>query len=252
VTASAAASPRATRDVSVPCSDSEDGDDAARVGTFASASDDCNVGDEFYDSDRARVVAVGDEAVGGRGVDCLVGGPYSGAWIETYEYGSGWPPTRVLASWPTPFRYEYRALFPKTAGAWASAGSVQNTDRATWQNIYELDVAEERTTFPTEIGFHQHTWASGRDIAVADGWAVASDIRFNWHTVSVAGYNDRTEYRVDGDLRATLYGVAGRFGAILHNGIAPPGSWGSGGAHPDPSDPGPWDLLVDYVRVTAL
>ena len=77
----------------------------------------------------------------------------------------------------------------------------------------------------------------GRDIAVADGWAVASDIRFNWHTVSVAGYNDRTEHRVDGDLRATLYGVAGRFGAILHNGIAPPGSWGSGG---------------DYVRVTAL
>lgn len=62
-----------------------------------------------------------------------------------------------------------------------------------------------------------------------------------------------TKAYVDGAPIGTgFYGVSGSFGLLLNNGIGNSGSWGADGGQPASTDPGPWDLLVDYVHVTAL
>lgn len=181
----------------------------------------------------------------------LTGGPYSGSWISTFRYGYGWPATGVKATTPVPFKVEMRALKPNTPGAWPSLWAM-NTDRSTSQNIYELDISEQRMTYPTSAGCHQHTWLNGSDIQAWDGAATVSNMAINWHLFSANVYTDRVEYYVDGISCGTSYGVNGNFGLILNNAIALPGSWGSGNGQPASSDPGPWDFLVDYVRVTKL
>jgi hypothetical protein len=73
----------------------------------------------------------------------------------------------------------------------------------------------------------------------------------NWHTYSADVTPERVEYRVDGELCGIGPGVTGRFGLLLDNIVGAPGSWGSGGAQPAHDAPGPWDMKLDYVRVTA-
>jgi hypothetical protein len=73
----------------------------------------------------------------------------------------------------------------------------------------------------------------------------------NWHIYAANVYADRVEYQVDGASCGVSYGVSGEFGLLLNNAIGTPGSWGSGGSQPSASDPGPWDFLVDYIRVSA-
>lgn len=181
----------------------------------------------------------------------LSGGPYSGAWLSSFTYGSGWPASGVKASLQVPYKIEMRAIMPHTPGAWPSIWTI-NVDRPNTQNIYELDVAEERMTTPSSAGCHQHTWLSGADKAAWDGSINVSDMGLNWHTYSANVYTDRVEYKVDGLSCGTAYGVSGKHGIILNNLIAQPGSWGSGGGQPSSSDPGPWDFKIDYVRATAL
>lgn len=183
----------------------------------------------------------------------LTGGPFSAAWVETYKYGWGWPATGVLASWSVPFKYEYRVKFADVVPSWANGGWVQSVDKDESQSAYQLDAGETVTSHPGSIGCHQHTWLNGIDRAGVSGSINVADVRYNWHVVSVSAYTDRTVYEVDGNICATHYGVSGRFGAILHSGIASQSvTWASAGLVVDSSDPGPWDMLVDYVRVTSL
>jgi hypothetical protein len=182
----------------------------------------------------------------------LGGGPFSGGWVQTFAYGTGWPPSPVKASWAVPYRIEMRAKFPNVPGAWGGGWNM-NVDRPTSQNIYELDWSEERMSYPTSADCHQHTWLSGRDTTPWDCSAVpVSHMGLNFHVFSADVYTDRVVYKVDGITRGTSYGVSGRHGLIINMGIGGPGSWGSGGQQPPASDPGPWDLLVDWVRVSAL
>lgn len=181
----------------------------------------------------------------------LSGGPYSGAWVSTFNYGYGWPPTSVKASFPVPFHIEMSALMPETPGGWPAFWPM-NVDKTSAQGINELDVAEERMTNPTVAGCHQHYWVNGTDQKSWDGSLTVADMGQNSHVYSADVYSDHVDYQVDGQKCGTASGAGGKFGIVLDNAIGSPGSWGSGGGQPASSDPGPWDFLVDYIRVSAL
>jgi hypothetical protein len=179
----------------------------------------------------------------------LGGGPYSGAFLGTFAYGSGWPPRKVTASWSVPYRIEMRALMPAGAGLWAAAWDM-SVDRTQRQGPWELDWAEARLGDPTRAGCYQHRWVNGVDVAPWAGGLTVTDMTRNWHVYSADVSADRVEYRVDGVLCGVAPGVRGRFGLLLDLVVGAPGSWGSGGGQPSPDDPGPWDLKIDHVRVT--
>lgn len=182
----------------------------------------------------------------------LGGGPYSGAWVNTFAYGTGWPPASVKAAWSVPYRIEARIRYPGTPGAWAGPWNM-NVDRTTSQPNYEVDWGEERLSYPTTFDCHQHTWVSGKDSRPWDcGARTASSLTQGFHTIAAEVRTSGVTYLVDGAAVRTGYGVSGRQGLILNTAIGAPGSWGAGGKAPSPSDPGPWDLAVDYVRVTSL
>ena len=176
---------------------------------------------------------------------------YTGGFLSTFKYGSGWPPSNIKTQLPVPFRIEMRALMPNTAGAHSSLW-MMNVDRSTSQDNYELDIAEERTTLDKVFGSHQHTWLGGKDQHPVDAQIPISSMRSNWHVYSGEVYADHVSTFCDGVHNATFYGVSGHFGIILSNGIAPAGTWGAAGGQPSSTDPGPWDMLVDYVHVYAL
>jgi hypothetical protein len=160
-------------------------------------------------------------------------------------------PSGIKASLPVPFHIEMRTLMPNTAAAHSSLW-MMNVDRTTSQNNYELDTAEERTTLATTFGSHQHTWLNGSDQHPVDGQLTITSMRTNWHVYSADVYSDHVTTYCDGVRAATFYGVSGHFGIILSNGIAPAGTWGAAGGQPSSSDPGPWDMQVDYVHVSQL
>ncbi|HEV3225182.1 MAG TPA: hypothetical protein VGZ52_00035 [Acidimicrobiales bacterium] len=180
----------------------------------------------------------------------LGGGPFSGAWIDTFNYGWGWPASTVKAAWAVPYHIEMRAKMPSTPGAWPAAWNI-NVDRPTSLDIFELDWAEEQMSSPAYAGCHQHRWLNGGDTQAWDGGVSVSNMGTNFHLFSADVYADRTEYRVDGMLCGIGPATSGRHGLLLDNVIAPPGSWASGGQQPAASDSGPWDFVIDYVRVTA-
>ncbi|HET6916167.1 MAG TPA: family 16 glycosylhydrolase [Acidimicrobiales bacterium] len=180
------------------------------------------------------------------------GSAFTAGFLGTFNY-SGWPPSGVKETFSLPFKVEASMLMPSTPGAWAALWAM-NTDRPTSQDIYELDMAEERLTQPTVAGTHQHTWLNGVDQAPADATkSGVSDMTKNWHTYSCEVYSNVVQSYIDGAPIGTgFYGVSGSFGLLLNNGIGNSGSWGADGGQPASTDPGPWDLLVDYVHVTAL
>lgn len=177
--------------------------------------------------------------------------PFAGGSVGTYKYQTGWPPQGIKSSWPAGFRYEVRfKCSPVTgSGAWENAGWLQNVDRTSSQGLWELDTSEERTS-PTEIGMNQHKWVGSTDVSNEGGGAPTTDCRSDWHTVTVDTYpSGGTKYYLDGVYVTTHSSVGGSFGVQIHNEIA---DVSAGIGQPAASDPGPWDMVVDYVRVTAL
>lgn len=179
------------------------------------------------------------------------GRQYAGALIGSYQYQTGWPPKPILASWPVPFRYEVRFQLPAVKGAWFGPGWNQNVDRS--MGYVEIDVAETRGTYPATYGFNMHTWnkdATGKWVDSPQWGQNATSYAGTWHIARCDARADATTFYLDNVKVGAGFGVSGRFGVLLHNVIADAGSWGSGGAQPDGT--GPWAMLVDYVRVTAL
>lgn len=199
----------------------------------------------FHDGNGNMILRVTREPWQGRS--------FAGALIGTYQYQTGWPPKPVLASWPVPFRYEVRFRLPVVAGAWFGPGWNQNVDRAI--GYVELDVGESRGTFPTLYGCNMHTWnkdATGKWVDTPSWGQNATGEPGAWHALVCDARADGTTFALDGVPVGTGFGVSGRFGVLLHNVIADVASWGSGGMQPAATDPGPWDMAVDYVRVSAL
>lgn len=182
--------------------------------------------------------------------DTYVGKAFSGGTICTYKYGWGWPPPAIKKSWSVPFRYEAMVKFPNVDNAWVGPGWNQNVDRPNTQDIFELDCGETNSKNRFGMGANQHTWLNSGQKQGADGWMVCTDNRTNWHTVAVEARTTGCTYMIDGVPLKTQYGVSGRFGAMLHNQIGDAGFWDF--TAPDPNDPGPWHMLVDYVRVYSL
>lgn len=176
---------------------------------------------------------------------------YSGAFIGTFGYGTGWPPTDIKFTASVPYHVEMRALLPASPGLWAGLWPM-STDRTRADGIYELDVAEERLTLPTQAGCHQHLWTNGTDTPQFNGAATVSDMTRNWHTYRADVTGNVVDYWID-DIRCgtgPAPGVTGNQGILLDAKVGNPGSWGAAGGTPDPADPGPWNLLIDYIRVT--
>lgn len=179
----------------------------------------------------------------------------AGAVIGSYQYQTGWPPKPIIASWPVPFRYEARYKAPAIGGLWMCPGWNQNVDRS--NGYVEIDVAETRGSYPTIFGTNMHTWTKNADGSYTDSpkWAAspqATGIADEWHVMVCEARTDGVTFYLDGVKVGTGFGVTGRFGVLLQNVLADAGDWGAGGQQPAADDPGPWDYLIDYVRVTAL
>ncbi len=184
------------------------------------------------------------------------GSPFAGAFLGSYQYQTGWPPSPIKAAFPVPFRYEVSFIEPDVDGAWISPGWLQNVDKTTAQGIVEIDLAECSTSKPTWIGANQHKWqlvnGTVQDVLAENGGTNATDARHNWHLVAAEVRDTETKYFLDGALMATHSGANGKFGTYLQAAIAPAGSWASGGKQPNPDDPGPWDMKIGGVSVFAL
>ena len=137
---------------------------------------------------------------------------------------------------------------PNTAGAWPALWARSD------DGGQELDIAEERMTFPTAAGCHQHQWSGGVDTRLFDAGVAVSNMAKDWHTYTADVTETSVTYMVDGLTCGVAYGVptGSWHNAIIDSLLGAPGSWGSGGGAPAASDPGPWNMLVDYVRVSRI
>jgi hypothetical protein len=175
---------------------------------------------------------------------------YRGALLATVDYEAGAPywPNHWKAEWQTPYTITARALMPSTPGAWPALW-IRSDDGS-----QELDFAEPRMTFPTVAGCHQHQWSGGVDTRRFDGGATVSNMATNWHVYSATVTASSVTYRVDNQVCGVAYGIPNGswHNVIIDSLLGAPGSWGSGGAQPAASDPGPWNMLVDYVRVSRI
>lgn len=181
-------------------------------------------------------------------------GPYSGAWVDTFGHGD---PTKP---WPiplddmkvgltVPFHVEMRALLTPTPGAWDALWTVGVSSPG---DVPEIDIAEVPMSTPTLITTHQHLWGSS-DLQTFNGGLMVSDASKNWHVYSADVKTDQVDFFVDGQSAGVGYGEPVlTHGLILDATLGAPGSWGSGGKEPDPSDPGPWLMKVDWLRAWAL
>jgi len=175
---------------------------------------------------------------------------YRGSLLATVDYEAGAPyfPNNWKAEWQLPYRITFRALMPSTPGAWPALWARSD------DGSQELDIAEQRMTFPTVAGCHQHQWSGGVDTHRFDGGATVSNMATNWHTYSADVTATSVVYTVDGQVCGVGYGEpAGSWhNVIIDNLLGAPGSWGAGGGAPAATDRGPWNLLVDYVRVSRV
>jgi hypothetical protein len=177
---------------------------------------------------------------------------YSSSFIGTFDYGSGWPPTIVRRDWRVPLTIEMRAQMPDAPGLWAGLWPISTDRNNTTEGVYEIDAAEERTTLASEAGCHEHLFRGGHDVRPWDG-AVRPVTLSDWHVYRVDIHHSRVDYWVDGRRcgNGPAPGVTGRFGILLDNKVAPPGSWAAAGGAIPPDDPGPWDFVIDYLRVRS-
>lgn len=176
------------------------------------------------------------------------GSGYRGALLATVDYEGGAPyyPNRWKAEWQTPYRIEARALMPNTPGAWPAIwGRSDDGGR-------ELDFTENRMTDYWFAGCHQHTWQNGQDVRSFDGGVVVEDLGTAWHVFSATVTASSVTYKVDDKTCGVAYGIPNGewHNLIIDNLLGAPGSWGAAGGQPAASDPGPWSMLIDYVRVT--
>jgi beta-glucanase (GH16 family) len=180
------------------------------------------------------------------------GSGYRGALLATvdYEHTYGNYASKGMAKveWKVPYTISMRALMPNTPGAWTALW-IRSDDGS-----QELDVAEEPMSTPTAAGCHQHSWSNGVEQRRFDGGVVVSNMATNWHVYSAVVTASSVTYKVDGATCGVAYGVpvGSPHALIIDNMLGVPGHWSASGRGPAASDPGPWPMLVDYVRVSRI
>jgi len=157
----------------------------------------------------------------GAGALELIVTPSRGAFIGTFDYGTGWPPTGVRASWAPPFTITARLKMPTTPGIWTVVYAM-NTDRTRSRGIWELDIAEPRSSLPNTGAAYHHWWGTTHTTGGASAWIGGPG---QWHTYRLIARQDKTIYTVDGKTLLTREPLAGRFGLLIHSLAGLPNTW---------------------------
>jgi hypothetical protein len=173
-----------------------------------------------------------------------LGRPYDGAEISPSPL-NGYPSTNVKYEFPAGSRLEVRAKFAPGAGLWETIWSV--APNSVTQDILELDAQEWRGAYPTLDNCHTHY-----SVEYGSRISTGEDLSAGWHTYWMNYYSDDVVFGVDNlTCGQTSLSVAPPETPILWNMVAPPSTGAGAGGPPPPSDV-PADMLVDYVRVSAL
>lgn len=187
---------------------------------------------------------------------------WSGAFCGTFNYPTGaWGSKTVKLDWPTPVRMECRVKLAPWSKSWQGAFWPMTTNREQAQGIWEYDVMEMASTLTTGRAY-QHFWVNGAD---AQSWsgaqAAISDASLNWHTARLDIIPAGPKYYIDdvlnqksgvpapplNDPNGTLV-TNSRTGILFENTLDP----GAAAPIAPASSTTTLDLLVDWVRVTAL
>lgn len=172
------------------------------------------------------------------------GRAYDGAEIATNNL-SGWPVNKVLYEYPAGTRLEARIKFAPGAGLWETFWSV--APESVTHNSLELDDQEWRGALPFNDTCHTHK-AVEYGATINQGFDGSS----GWHTYWQDYYSDHVVFGVDNlTCGQTSLPISPKESPILWNIVGPPGTWGGTGGPPPAADI-PADMLVDYVRVSAL
>jgi beta-glucanase (GH16 family) len=172
--------------------------------------------------------------------------PSEGGFIGTFNYGTGWPPSGVRAAWYVPFTLKARLKMPTKAGVWSGVW-MMNVDRSLGQGIWELDVAEPRSSTPSKGSCFQHYFATG----VHRQWGNHVEIGGigQWHTYILTVTADRAVYTVDGMtcMLRTDSVPKGKFGLLIDSLAGKAGTWQT---NYGPALSGSARTLVDYVEIS--
>ncbi len=146
---------------------------------------------------------------------------FSGAFLGTFGYGTGWPTTGPKKKvWTAPFAIESRLKWPDMPGGWGGLWMMPANKNNTTQGAVEIDWGEERLARPTQYGAHQHwTGNNASGVRLTDQSAsypynvpsvllpTSSDLRA-WRTFRVEIYASgahamRPRYYLDGVLQGS-------------------------------------------------
>jgi hypothetical protein len=168
-----------------------------------------------------------------------------GAFLGTFDYGTGWPPTGVRASWSVPFTITARLKMPTTAGIWTVIWAM-NTDRTREQGLWEVDLAEPRSALPDRGAAYHHWWGATHRLT---GGSASIGGPGAWHTYRLYARADKTIYTVDGRTLFEAEPLAGRFGLLVQSLAGTAGSWQTayGPAMPTTAT---LTSKIDYIEVS--
>jgi glycosyl hydrolase family 16 len=187
---------------------------------------------------------------------------YDGAFIATFPYSYWPPPTKGSAVLTPPYQITMSAEMPNVGTGWPALW-LMDVNHSQAQGDNEIDAAEDYGT-NTWAGCNQHLWVNGAQATPSDipagntswgsnGWSCAGEnlpsMSTSFHTYTADVYSDHVVYYVDGTVVGTSpHGTVGTDGTVGDQGILLDVNLVSS---PGPGQ-GPWDMLVDYVKVTSL
>lgn len=191
---------------------------------------------------------------------------FSCGFFGTWLYGGigGWPPTQAnkLVVATTPFRIEARFKWgvSRATGAVMTAGWggmwMMETNTDVTQGVWELDIAENFGNALTKNSSFEHLWVNGSDVNSSGGNVTGiSDTSQNWHVIRADVFTSGVKHYLDDVLYWTgPILVRGNGTTPASNQLGPMFDFGirAGLTLPPASDPGPWDYLIDWFRITDL
>lgn len=189
---------------------------------------------------------------------------WSGAFCGTFNYPNGaWGSKEVKLDWPTPCRMECRLKLAPSTKNWQGSFWPMTTNRNnTTQGVWEFDTMEMASTLTTGRSF-QHYWfnpANGGEYQPGK-WSglqkPISDASQNWHVSRLDLLPAGPQYYIDDVSNGTAPALKDKAGTLVtdsRTGLLFENTLDPGAASPiaPASQSTTLDLLIDWVRVTAL
>ena len=181
-----------------------------------------------------------------------LGRTYDAASISTFLHGRGWPPSIVVKSFSPPVTITSRIKFAAVAGFWQTLWTM-GTDRV---KPTELDIAEMRGAFPTQLTCHVHDnskdWTTGRNSNFSIELPFDFSKRYREYYMKYPTPN-KVVFGVWYKDRLLICGKVTNMTNTLDQGIifdaktGIPSRWAGIGGPPQV----PAEMLVDWIRVTS-